>query len=61
LIAVGRVESQAARGEPVDIRRLCEIVALAAQQRFEVVDADQQHIGSLGGERLDTERDGEGK
>lgn len=43
------LEKQAAPGEPVDIRRLDMLRAVAAQLRAEIVDAQQQHVGSAGG------------
>ena len=43
-----RVEAHAARGESVDVRRTASVVAVAAEQRLQVVDADQQHVGASG-------------
>ncbi len=49
LVAECALEEHAVRGEPVDARRLCARVAVAAEERLEIVDADQQHIRPLCG------------
>ena len=49
--AVRPLEHDSARRQPVDVRRLDQLVAVAAERRLEVVDANQQHIrlGLCGG------------
>ncbi len=49
LVAERPLEQHAARGQPVDVRRLDDRRAVAAQQRLEVVHADQQDVGPGGG------------
>jgi hypothetical protein len=40
LIAIGPIESHSARGQPIDIWRSNDLVAIAAEQRLQVIDAD---------------------
>jgi hypothetical protein len=44
IIAVRMIEAHAAPGEPVDVRRLHDGIAVAADTVIEVVDGDQQYI-----------------
>ena len=48
LVAIGAVEAQGARGEAVDVRGFRIRVAVAAEDGFEVVDADEEDVGAGG-------------
>jgi hypothetical protein len=47
LVAVGQVEPHAARGEAVRVGRLHRGVSVAAEQRLEVIHADEEDVGFL--------------
>ncbi len=49
LVAERPLEQHAPRGQPVDVRGLDDGRAVAAQQRFEVVHANQQDVGLVAG------------
>src|ERR1051325_5217558 len=44
ILCIGPVEARAARGEPVDVRRPDDGVAVAAQLRAQVVGDDEEHV-----------------
>jgi len=44
---VGTVEAHAAGRESIDVRRLHHRVSVAAESRVQIIDRDQQHIGSI--------------
>ena len=48
LIAVRQIESQAPRGESVDVGRLGDRIAVTAERRFEVVHQNHQHVRRRG-------------
>ena len=45
LVAVGAFEQHAARREPVDVRRLRQLVAVAAERRLQIVDQISRTLG----------------
>jgi hypothetical protein len=47
LIAVGPIEPHAACGQLINVRSVGEFIAIASQQRLQVVDANKQHVGPL--------------
>ena len=44
-VAVGAVEKDAPRGEPIKVRRLRHRIAVAADAAVEVVDDDEEDVG----------------
>src|SRR5262249_46528410 len=45
LVAVGVLEEDAAPGEPINVWRLDALVAVATEQRLQVVHTDEQDVG----------------
>ena len=48
LIAIGPLELHTSRGEAIDVWRLHDLVAVTAEQRLQVIDADEQDIRAVG-------------
>ena len=60
LVAIRAVEAQGSRGETVDVRGFRIRIAVAAEDGFEVVDADEEDVGAGGrGSREECGRRGE--
>ena len=47
LIRVGAFEHHTVPGQPIDMRRLRDRVAIRAERRFQIVDENQQNVGPL--------------
>ncbi len=47
LITVRTIKARAAGGEPIDVRSLDRAIAVGAEQRLQIVHANQEHIGPL--------------
>jgi hypothetical protein len=44
LVAVGHVKANASRRERIDVRRHGDRIAITTEYRFQIIDANQQHI-----------------
>src|SRR5678815_1289122 len=53
LVAIRALEDDAASSESLKVGRLDRLVAVAAEHRLEVIDADQEDVGLFGGARWD--------
>ena len=56
LLHISSIEDHAPRRQPIHVRRLHDLVAVAAEFRTQIIDRDEQHVGSLGVRFVGTKR-----